>query len=133
MFENLKDRFEVLMRRGAESQESPLKLRHAHDFASSLSIHVNYLNRSVKEVTGKPTSAHISDRITTEARALLKHTNWSIAEIAYSLGFEYPIYLLPYIVILISEPNEKIATFNWLPAFCRKSSSEHCLYSITIV
>ena len=27
-----------------------------------------------------------------EAKALLHHTSWSTAEIAYSLGFEYPTY-----------------------------------------
>ncbi len=75
-----------------ESAAQPLQLRTAQDFAQRLSIHVNHLNRSVKEITGKPTSAHISGRIITEARSLLQHTNWSIAEIAYSLGFEYPIY-----------------------------------------
>jgi AraC family transcriptional activator of pobA len=53
---------------------------------------VNYLNRAVKEVTGKSTTAHISERIITEARALLQHTDWNIADIAYSLGFEYPTY-----------------------------------------
>jgi AraC-like DNA-binding protein len=50
------------------------------------------LNSSVKEVTGKPTTAHIAARIISEAKALLQHTNWSIAEIAYALGFEYPTY-----------------------------------------
>ena len=55
-------------------------------------VHVNYLNSSVKEVTGKPTTAHIADRIISEAKALLQHTNWSIAEIAFALGFEYSTY-----------------------------------------
>jgi AraC-like DNA-binding protein len=50
------------------------------------------LNSSVKEVTGKPTTAHIAERIISEAKALLQHTDWSIAEIAYALGFEYPTY-----------------------------------------
>ena len=27
-----------------------------------------------------------------EAKALLQHTNWSVTEIAYALGFEYPTY-----------------------------------------
>ncbi|MCW3110068.1 MAG: AraC-type DNA-binding protein [Segetibacter sp.] len=75
-----------------ESTECPLKLRTAQDFAKNLFVHVNYLNSSVKEVTGKPTTAHIADRIVSEAKALLQHTNWSIAEIAYALGFEYPTY-----------------------------------------
>lgn len=75
-----------------ESTERPLELKTAQDFANGLSVHVNYLNSAVKKVTGKPTSIHISDRIIIEARALLQHTDWSIAEIAYALGFEYPTY-----------------------------------------
>ena len=75
-----------------DSPEHALKLKTAQDFASCLSVHVNHLNRAVKEVTGKTTTDHIAYRITTEARALLKHANWSVAEIAYSLGFEYPAY-----------------------------------------
>jgi len=79
-----------------ERTGDPLTLRTAQDFAASLSVHVNYLNRSVKEVTGKPTSAHIAERITAEAKALLQHTDWSIADIAYGLGFEYPTYFNNY-------------------------------------
>jgi AraC family transcriptional regulator, transcriptional activator of pobA len=33
------------------------------------------------------------DRMIHEAKALLQHTNWSVAEIAYALGFEYLTYL----------------------------------------
>ncbi len=75
-----------------ESVHTPLHLRSPQDFAENLSVHVNYLNRSVKEVTGKPTSAHIAERMVSEARALLQHTNWNISEIAFALGFEYPTY-----------------------------------------
>lgn len=74
----------------------PLRLRTAQDFAAGLSVHINYLNRSVKEVTGKPTSVHITERITAEAKALLQHTDWSVADIAYALGFEYPTYFNNY-------------------------------------
>ena len=79
-----------------ESAQHPLTLRTAQDYATTLSVHVNYLNRSVKEVTGKPISVHIAERITAEAKALLQHTNWSIADVAYSLGFEYPTYFNNY-------------------------------------
>jgi len=75
-----------------ENKEQPLALRTAQDFARDLSLHVNYLNSSVKEVTGKSTTGHIADRIISEAKALLQHTDWSISEIAYALGFEYPTY-----------------------------------------
>jgi AraC-like DNA-binding protein len=42
----------------------------------------------LKEVTGKTTRQLIAERIASEARALLKHTNWNISEIAWCLGFE---------------------------------------------
>ncbi|HEY0611656.1 MAG TPA: helix-turn-helix domain-containing protein, partial [Chitinophaga sp.] len=75
-----------------DAPERSLKLRTAGDYAKALAIHVNHLNHAVREVTGRPTSVHISDRILAEATALLKHTDWPIAEIAYSLGFEYSNY-----------------------------------------
>jgi AraC-like DNA-binding protein len=79
-----------------ESPAEPLKLRTAHDFAKQLSVHVNYLNKAVKTVTGKPTSVHIAERIVAEAKALLQYTDWGTAEIAYALGFEYPTYFNNY-------------------------------------
>lgn len=75
-----------------ESASNPLKLKTAQDYASNLAVHVNYLNRAVKEVTGKSTTTHITERIIGESRALLQHTDWNINEIAYALGFEYPTY-----------------------------------------
>lgn len=79
-----------------ESGDRPLQLKTAQDYAKSLSVHVNHLNRTVKEVTGKSTTTHIAERIVTEAKALLQHTDWTIAEIAYALGFEYPTYFNNY-------------------------------------
>lgn len=79
-----------------ESTGVPLRLRTPHDYAASLSVHVNYLNRAVKQETGRPTSAHIADRVTAEAKALLLYTDWSVADIAYGLGFEYPTYFNNY-------------------------------------
>ncbi len=75
-----------------ESTDHPLELKTAQDFAKQLSVHVNHLNSSVKEVTGKPTTTHIADRVIHEAKALLQHTDWNIADIAYALGFDYPTY-----------------------------------------
>src|SRR5215204_16091 len=85
--------FELLERQfPIESSDKPLQLKTAQDYAKSLNVHVNYLNRAVKEITGKPTTTHITERIITEATALLQHTGWNIADIAYALGFEYPTY-----------------------------------------
>lgn len=75
-----------------ETSEKPLELKAAQDYSNALSLHVNYLNRAVKSVTGKSTTTLISERIITEAKALLQHTDWNISEIAYALGFESPTY-----------------------------------------
>lgn len=79
-----------------ERNDKPLRLRSPQDYASHLAVHVNYLNRSVRETTGKSTSTHIAARIIAEAKALLQHSDWSVAEIAYALGFEYPAYFNNY-------------------------------------
>lgn len=75
-----------------ENPENPLQLKTAKDYAEVLSVHVNSLNRSVKEVTGKTTTTLISERIINEAKAILQHTDWNIAEISFALGFEYTTY-----------------------------------------
>ncbi|QDK83321.1 helix-turn-helix transcriptional regulator [Spirosoma sp. KCTC 42546] len=71
-----------------ESPHQKLSLRTAKDYAERLAIHVNHLNKVLKENTGKTTTDIISSRIVQEAKILLKQTNWNISEIAYSLGFE---------------------------------------------
>lgn len=79
-----------------ETTDRPLELKTAQDYANGLAIHVNSLNRAVKQVTGKATSVHIAERIISEAKALLQHTDWNVADIAYALGFEYPTYFNNY-------------------------------------
>jgi AraC-like DNA-binding protein len=71
-----------------DSQHQKLELRTAKDYAERLSIHVNHLNKVLKESTGSTTTGLIKNRIIQEAKILLKQTDWNISEIAYSLGFE---------------------------------------------
>lgn len=71
-----------------ESPMQRLQLRTANDFAERLAIHVNHLNKTLKENTGKTTSHVIAARIVQEAKILLRQTDWNISEIAFSLGFE---------------------------------------------
>ncbi|WP_221391458.1 AraC family transcriptional regulator [Dyadobacter sp. NIV53] len=75
-----------------ENPNTPLVLRTAHDYATGLAVHINHLNRVVKEVTGRPTTNHISERVIIEAKTLLKQTDWNITDVAYSLGFDSPTY-----------------------------------------
>ncbi len=71
-----------------ESPHQKLGLRTAKDYADRLAVHVNHLNKILKEHTGKTTTDLISHRVVQEAKLLLKQTDWNISEIAYSLGFE---------------------------------------------
>ncbi|RYY07487.1 MAG: AraC family transcriptional regulator, partial [Cytophagaceae bacterium] len=54
---------------------------------AQLAVHVNHLNRVLKDTTGHTTTALISGRVAQEAKILLKQTSWTISEIADSLGF----------------------------------------------
>lgn len=65
-----------------------LGLRTPSDFADQLNVHVNHLNRALKEISGKTTSQIIADRILQESKTLLRHSQWTIAEIAYALAFK---------------------------------------------
>ncbi|GAB3835992.1 helix-turn-helix domain-containing protein [Hymenobacter jeollabukensis] len=62
-------------------------LRTAKDFADRLAVHVNHLNKVLKDSTGRTTTDLIGGRLAQEAKALLRHTDWTLWEIADSLGF----------------------------------------------
>ncbi len=81
--------FLELLERQFPIDENHLKmnLRTPSDFAGKLAVHVNHLNRAVKETTQKTTGRIISERILQESKILLKHSSWSVGEIAYALGF----------------------------------------------
>lgn len=69
-----------------------LLLRTPASYANRLSVHINHLNKVIKEITGKTTSEFIAERIVKEATQLLLHTRLSVSEIAFSLGFETASY-----------------------------------------
>jgi AraC family transcriptional regulator, transcriptional activator of pobA len=71
-----------------ESPQQTLVLRTAKDYADRLAVHVNHLNKVLKEVTGHTTTEIISNRVMQEAKILLKQTHWSVSEIAYALGYD---------------------------------------------
>ncbi|MEM9649403.1 MAG: helix-turn-helix transcriptional regulator [Bacteroidota bacterium] len=71
-----------------ESTGQRMALRTPSDFANQLSIHINHLNRALKESGEKSTSTLIAQRVVQEAKILIRHTNWNVSEIGYALGFE---------------------------------------------
>ncbi|MFD3274680.1 helix-turn-helix domain-containing protein [Aquirufa echingensis] len=70
-----------------EGPQNKIKLKTPSDFANQLAVHVNHLNRAVKETTIKTTSQLIAERISQEAKLILSHGEWTIADIAEALGF----------------------------------------------
>jgi AraC-like DNA-binding protein len=70
-----------------ELSDQVVNLSTPSDFARQMNVHVNHLNKALKEVTDQTTSQLIAARLIREARILLKSTTWTIAEIAFTLGF----------------------------------------------
>ena len=58
------------------------------DYADMLAVTSDYLNKTVKSITGKSAKDHIQSKLITEAKRWLLFTNQSNKELAYSLGFE---------------------------------------------
>lgn len=71
-----------------ESARQRLNLRAPKDYADRLAVHVNHLNKVLKETTGCTTTEIISKRVIQEAKILLRQTDRSVADIAYALGFD---------------------------------------------
>jgi AraC family transcriptional activator of pobA len=69
-----------------ETPHQKLQLRTAKDYADRLAVHVNHLNKVLKETTGRTTTELIGGRVIQEAK-LLRQTSWNISEISDSLGF----------------------------------------------
>ncbi len=61
-------------------------------YAPTLHITAKHLSHTVKQLTGKTAKELIQDRLTLEAKRLLYHTDLSIKEVAYRLGFEEPLH-----------------------------------------
>jgi AraC family transcriptional activator of pobA len=85
----LASRFVELLERQfpLETPQQRVPLRTAKDFADQLAVHVNHLNKVLKDSTGRTTTHLIGGRLAQEAKALLRQTDWTLWEIADSLGF----------------------------------------------
>ncbi|TGE10339.1 helix-turn-helix domain-containing protein [Hymenobacter fodinae] len=64
-----------------------LPLRSAKDFADRLAVHVNHLNKALKQQTGHTTTALIAQRYVEEAKRLLQQPTWTVSQVSDSLGF----------------------------------------------
>lgn len=68
-------------------------LKRPAAYAERLNISTHYLNECIKNVTGTSASEQIRERIILEAKRLLYHSDKSVKEIAFELGYEdYPYF-----------------------------------------
>lgn len=78
----------LLLKTFQANVDASFRERHeVRDYASLLNLSADYLSEVVKQQSGKPAIKHIHERIVLEARRLLFHTNDSLKEIAFNLGF----------------------------------------------
>lgn len=59
----------------------------AKNYANELNIHPSYLSAVIKSKTGKSVSQWITEKTLNQAKALLTHSNASVKEVGYQLGF----------------------------------------------
>lgn len=67
-----------------------LEKRTIEEYAELLHITPNHLSQSVKAASGKNALAFINERITTEAKTLIRYTDFDMAQIAWQLNFSDP-------------------------------------------
>lgn len=64
--------------------------RTVEEYAALMNITGKHLSQTIKQVSGRNALSFINDRIVSEAKTLILHTNLDIAEIAYQLNFSDP-------------------------------------------
>lgn len=67
-----------------------IEKRTVEEYAELLSVSANHLSHSVKSASGKNALSFINERIISEAKSLIRFTDYDIAEIAYQLNFSDP-------------------------------------------
>lgn len=72
------------------------ELKSVNAYAKLLNFSGKRLNQATTKVLGKTPKQMIDDRVLLEAKRLLIHTNQSIKEIGFSMGFEDPSYFVKY-------------------------------------
>ena len=87
-------RFEIVTKSFNEILErNYTKIKRPAAYARKLNISTSYLNECVKNATGYSVSYHIQQRIILEAKLLIYHSDKSVKEISFELGYDnYPYF-----------------------------------------
>jgi AraC family transcriptional regulator, transcriptional activator of pobA len=86
---DLLSKFENLLSNYFEDN-SKMGLPTVTNLAEQLNLSPSYLSDMLRTVTGQNTQQHIHTKLIEKAKDILTTTNFSISEIAFELGFEYP-------------------------------------------
>ncbi len=93
--------------------ESNFKIHHEASFyAEALKLTGKTLGNITRNVSGRPPSELIKERILLEAKRLLHHSSLSVKEIAYHLGFEDSSYFIRFFKL-----NTKISPLSYKKLF----------------
>jgi AraC-like DNA-binding protein len=72
--------------------EHHIKIQQVNKYAEMLHVTPNYLNKAVKQTTGRTALGQIHEMLILEAKVLLKQNEMNVSEIADYLSFEDPSY-----------------------------------------
>lgn len=78
-------------------EEKYMDWHQVGQYAAAIYLTPKHLSSTVKKVSGQTAKEIIQDRITLEAKRLLRYTALSIKEIAYQLGFAEPLHFSSFI------------------------------------
>jgi AraC family transcriptional activator of pobA len=82
-----------LHRRFTRRLEADFAAHHdAAHYADALAVPAPALARALVQLTGRTTKELITDRVMLEAARLLRHTDRTVGEIAFQVGFHDPLY-----------------------------------------
>jgi len=72
------------------------KLKQVSNYAKKISVTEKRLNQATSKLLDKSPKQMINERVMLEAKRLLAHTNESVKEIGFNLGFEEPTNFIKY-------------------------------------
>ena len=87
-----KDFFDLLNTYYSTPENEEIQQPTVQYFAKKLSVTPNYLSDTIKHYSGKATLAVIQDFVIEQAKKQLNNSTYTVSEISYKLGFEYPNY-----------------------------------------
>jgi AraC family transcriptional activator of pobA len=87
---DLVQQFETILNLYFTEKTSQEKIPSVQYIAEQLNVSANYLSDLLRSLTGLNTQQHIHNKLIENAKEILSTTSYSVSEIAYQLGFDYP-------------------------------------------